>query len=94
MISFLFLLIVASILGSIGAAIAGRRGDGCLVSIAIGFIGALLGRGLSNVLSVDDPLTITIRDTAFPLMWTIAGSALFVAVITFLTRGKTPRPPS
>lgn len=92
MISFLFLLIVASILGSIGAALAGRRGDGCLISIAIGFIGALLGRGMSNLFDVRDPLTFTIRDTTFPLMWTIAGSALFVAVITFLTRGKTPPP--
>ncbi len=90
MISFLFLLIVASILGSIGAALAGRRGDGCLISVAIGFIGALLGRGMSNLFDVRDPLTITIRDTALPLMWTIAGSALFVAVITFLTRGKDP----
>ena len=90
MISFLFLLIVASILGSIGAALAGRRGDGCLISVAIGFIGALLGRGMSNLFEVRDPLTITIRDTTFPLMWTIAGSALFVAVITFLTRGKDP----
>jgi uncharacterized membrane protein YeaQ/YmgE (transglycosylase-associated protein family) len=89
-ISFLFLLIVASILGSIGAALAGRRGDGCLISVAIGFIGALLGRGMSNLFEVRDPLTITIRDTTFPLMWTIAGSALFVAVITFLTRGKDP----
>lgn len=92
MFSFLIMLIVASILGSIGAALAGRRGDGCLISIAIGFIGALLGRGLSNLFDVRDPLTITIRDTTFPLMWTIAGSALFVAVITFLTRGKTPPP--
>lgn len=92
MISFLMMLLVAAILGSIGAAIAGRRGNGCFINIATGFIGALLGRGLSNVFDVRDPLTITIRDTTFPLMWTIAGSALFVAVITFLTRGKTPPP--
>ena len=86
----LLMLVVASILGSIGAAIAGRRGDGCLINIATGFIGALLGRGLSRVFDVRDPLTLTIRDTEFPLMWTIAGAALFVAVITFLTRGRTP----
>ena len=92
MLSFFIMLLVAAILGSIGAAIAGRRGNGCLINIATGFIGALLGRGLSNVFDVRDPLTITIRDTSFPLMWTIAGSALFVAVITFLTRGNAPPP--
>ncbi len=92
MLSFLLLLLVAAILGSIGAAIAGRRGNGCLINIATGFIGALLGRGLSNAFDVSDPLNITIRDTTFPLMWTVAGSALFVAVITFLTKGRTPPP--
>lgn len=90
MLSFLLMLLVAAILGSIGAAIAGRRGNGCLINIATGFIGALLGRGLSRMFDVRDPLTLTIRDTTFPLMWTIAGAALFVAVISFLTRGRTP----
>lgn len=88
MLSFLFLLIVAAVLGSIGAAVAGRRGNGCLVNIVTGFIGALVGRGLSRAFDVADPLSITVRDTTFPLMWTIAGSALFVAVITFLTRPR------
>ena len=88
MLSFLFLLIVAAVLGSIGAAVAGRRGNGCLVNIVTGFIGALVGRGLSKAFDVADPLSITVRDTTFPLMWTIAGSALFVAVITFLTRPR------
>lgn len=92
--SFLLLLLVAAVLGSIGAALAGRRGNGCLVNIVTGFIGALLGRGMSQAFDVADPITISIRDTDFPLVWTIAGSALFVAVITFLTRGRQPRPPN
>ena len=54
MISFIVLLIVASILGSIGAAIAGKKETGCLVSIALGFIGAMVGRWLSQQLEFSD----------------------------------------
>ncbi len=85
MIGFLLTLLVAAVLGSLGAAIAGRRGQGCLVNILVGLIGALVGRWLSRVAGIDDPVTITIGSTTFPLMWTIAGAALFVAVITAVT---------
>ena len=41
--SLIILLIVAGICGSIGRAIAGYSHGGCLVSIALGFIGAIVG---------------------------------------------------
>ncbi|NNC76239.1 MAG: hypothetical protein HKN93_12110 [Acidimicrobiia bacterium] len=85
MISFLFLLIVASVLGSIGAAIAGKREQGCLVSIAVGFIGALIGRWLASISGLDDPFTVTLSDTEIPVIFTVAGAALFVALINLLS---------
>jgi len=85
MISFFFLLVVASILGSIGAAIAGKRETGCLVSIALGFIGAMLGRWISQQLELGDIWTLDIRNTEIPVFWTIAGSALFVAVLNLIS---------
>jgi uncharacterized membrane protein YeaQ/YmgE (transglycosylase-associated protein family) len=85
MISFIVLLVVASILGSIGAAIAGKKETGCLVSIALGFIGAMLGRWLSQQLEFSDIWTLTIRSTEIPVFWTIAGSALFVALLNLLS---------
>ena len=39
LLGFLLLLLIASICGSIGAAIAGHSSRGCLTSIALGFIG-------------------------------------------------------
>ena len=85
MISFLFLLLIASILGSIGAAIAGKKQTGCLVSIALGFIGAMLGRWFSQQLDFRDIWVIDIRNTEIPVFWTIAGSALFVAVLNLIS---------
>jgi len=46
--SLLILLLVAAICGAIGKAIAGGTRGGCLVSIAVGFIGALLGTWIAN----------------------------------------------
>ena len=36
-------VVIAALCGAIGCAIAGGTHGGCLVSIALGFIGALLG---------------------------------------------------
>ena len=85
MISFLLLLIVAAVLGSIGAGLTGRRQTGCLASIALGFIGALIGRWLAQQLEIADPFTVTIRETEFPLLFTIIGAALFVAVLNLVS---------
>jgi uncharacterized membrane protein YeaQ/YmgE (transglycosylase-associated protein family) len=82
---FLLLLIIASIAGSIGASLAGRKGLGCLSSLALGFVGALLGRWIAEQL--DLPLWWTIRD--FPVIWSVAGAAIFVAVLNLISgRGR------
>ena len=91
MLEFLFLLLVASILGSIGAAIVGRKQLGCLTSIAVGFIGAMLGRWGAEQLEIQDIWTITISDQNIPVFSTLVGSALFVAVLNLIS-GK-PRLP-
>jgi len=82
----LVLLIIASLAGSVGASLAGRKGLGCLPSLALGFVGALLGRWLAQQL--DLPLLWTIRD--FPVIWSVIGAALFVAVLNLISgRGRS-----
>ena len=83
--SLLVLLLIAGICGSIGRAIAGYSHGGCLVSIALGFIGAIIGVWLANALHLPHLYWVRIGDESFPIIWSIIGSALFVAVISFLT---------
>jgi len=85
---FLILLLVAGICGSIGQAIAGYSRGGCLVAIALGFIGALLGTYLAHALGLPDMFRIHIAGESFPIVWSIIGSALFVAVISLITRRR------
>jgi uncharacterized membrane protein YeaQ/YmgE (transglycosylase-associated protein family) len=82
------LLIIAGLCGSLGQAISGFSRGGCLVSIAIGFIGALLGMWLARQLGLPELFSIQIGTTSFPIIWSIIGSALFVALITLLTRSR------
>ena len=84
----IILLIVAGICGSIGRAISGYSHGGCLVSIALGFIGALIGMWLARVMHLRELYSVQIGTANFPIIWSIIGSALFVAVISLLTRRR------
>jgi len=86
--SILILLLVAGICGSIGRAIAGYSHGGCLVSIALGFIGAILGVWLANALHLSHLFMLRIGGESFPIIWSIIGSALFVALISLLSRRR------
>lgn len=84
-VELLVYLFVAGVCGSLGQAITGYSRGGCLVAIALGFIGALLGTKLAEVLKLPEILNITIGNKSFPVAWSIIGSALFVAVLNFLS---------
>ena len=84
----LILLLVAGICGALGQAISGYSRGGCLVSIALGFVGAVLGVWLARALALPELFAIQIGTTNFPIIWSIIGSALFVAVIALITRSR------
>jgi uncharacterized membrane protein YeaQ/YmgE (transglycosylase-associated protein family) len=88
LLQLLLLLLIAGICGSLGQAIAGYSRGGCLVSIALGFIGALLGLWLARLLGLPELIPVVVGGTSFPIIWSIIGSALFVALITLLTRNR------
>src|SRR5262245_29280926 len=84
----LILLVVAGICGALGQAISGFSRGGCLVSIALGFVGAIFGLWIARALGLPELFPVRIGTTNFPIVWSIIGSALFVAVIAFLTRRR------
>ena len=86
LIDLLILLVVAGLCGALGQAITGFSRGGCLVSIALGFIGALIGLWLARQMGLPELFTVHIGTTNFPIVWSIIGSALFVAIISLLTR--------
>jgi uncharacterized membrane protein YeaQ/YmgE (transglycosylase-associated protein family) len=78
MIRFLIILVVAAVIGSVGATLAGSRtAPGCLGSIALGFVGALIGDWLSRVFQARDLIEVA----GFPLVWSVIGAAVFVTIL-------------
>lgn len=84
--SLLILLIVAGLAGAIGQSLAGYSRGGCLTSIALGFVGALLGSWLSRQLGLPEIFALQIGGTNFPVIWAVIGAALFVAILSLFTR--------
>jgi uncharacterized membrane protein YeaQ/YmgE (transglycosylase-associated protein family) len=86
LLDLIVLLIIAGLCGALGQAISGYSRGGCLVSIALGFVGALLGLWLARKLGLPELFAVQIGTTSFPIIWSIIGAALFVAIISLLTR--------
>lgn len=84
--SFLLLLLVAAVCGTLGQMLAGYSFGGCLVSAGLGFIGALVGMWLAGQLGLPEPLRVTVDGESFPVVWSVIGSTLFVAGLSLFTR--------
>lgn len=85
-LEFVVLLLIAAICGALGQAITGYSHGGLLVCIALGFIGALLGWWIARAMALPELLMIQLGDVQFPVIWSIIGSALFVAVLSLFSR--------
>jgi uncharacterized membrane protein YeaQ/YmgE (transglycosylase-associated protein family) len=88
LVGLLILLLIAGLCGAVGRAIAGGTNGGCLVSIALGFIGALIGSWLAHRLRLPELFAITVGREHFPVLWSIIGAALFVALVHLLSGGR------
>jgi uncharacterized membrane protein YeaQ/YmgE (transglycosylase-associated protein family) len=66
---FLLLLLIAGICGSLAQTMAGYSHSGCLVSIALGFVGAVLGTWIAHQMGLPELLTIQVGGQPFPVVW-------------------------
>ena len=85
LMQFIVWLCIAGICGAIGQAIAGFSRGGCLVAIAVGFIAALIGPRIAAALGLGEIFVVQIGGEAFPVIWSIIGATIFVAVIGLLS---------
>lgn len=88
LIEILILLLIAAVAGAIGQALAGYSRGGLLLSIVLGFVGALLGSWLAGQLGLPELLTLNIGGQPFPVLWSIIGAFLVALVVGLLTRPR------
>jgi uncharacterized membrane protein YeaQ/YmgE (transglycosylase-associated protein family) len=86
----LVLLIIAGICGALGRAIGGGTGGGFLVSIAVGFVGALFGTLIASYFRLPELLMVTVDGRPFPILWSVLGGALLVLLVHAIS-GRSPR---
>lgn len=87
-VDLVLLLCVAGICGAIGQTIAGYSRGGCLASIALGFIGAIIGVWLARKLQLPELFVFQLRHARFPILWSIIGATVFVAVVGLISRRR------
>lgn len=87
-VDFLILLLIAAVCGAVGQALAGYSVGGCVTSTLVGFVGAVIGTWIAGTLGLPEVFAINVGGRAFPIVWSVIGSALFVAVLAVLTRGR------
>lgn len=85
------LIVIAALCGALGKALVGGASGGLITSIALGFIGALLGPWVAAQLRLSEPLVLHVSGQPFPIVWSIIGAALFVALLHLMSGRRWAR---
>jgi len=88
MIDILISLLIAGIAGGIAKYLVGFDRGGCIISIIVGFIGAMIGSWLARELDLPDLIIFTIRGTEYHILWTIIGAVIFTVILSIISPGK------
>lgn len=88
LLDLIILLVIAGICGSIGQSLVGYTHGGCFVSIAVGFIGALLGEWLARKMMLPDFFVFNVGGRSFPVVWSIVGAVIFSGIISLLFKKR------
>lgn len=88
MVDILISLLIAGIAGAIARSLSGFSRGGCIISIIVGFVGAMIGSWMSRELQLPDPFVLHIRGSTYYILWTIIGAVIFTAVLSLITPDK------
>lgn len=88
LLEFIILLVIAAVCGAIGQAIAGYSPGGLVITILVGFVGALLGTWIARQVGLPEFLVISVGGEPFPIIWSIIGAALLAALAGLFARPR------
>ncbi|MGD0674082.1 MAG: hypothetical protein ABSC94_01605 [Polyangiaceae bacterium] len=88
LLEFIVYLVIAGVCGAIARAIAGGSGGGFIISLMVGFLGAFLGTWVAWQLHLPAFFVVTISGHPFPIIWSILGGIVLVAIAHVLVRPR------
>jgi uncharacterized membrane protein YeaQ/YmgE (transglycosylase-associated protein family) len=88
LLEFVVYLVIAGICGALARSLGGGTGGGFLISIMVGFLGAFIGTWLARMLQLPELVVVAIEGHPFPIVWSIIGGGVLVAIAHALTRRR------
>jgi uncharacterized membrane protein YeaQ/YmgE (transglycosylase-associated protein family) len=82
--SFVVTIIIAALCGALAQLVVGYTRGGCIMSLLVGLVGALVGSWLAGALGMPVILPIAGID----VVWTIFGAAIFTAILSLAMGGS------
>lgn len=90
-LEFIIYLVIAGICGAIARGVAGGTGGGFVISVLLGFLGAFLGTWIARVFHLPELLVVSVGGHPFPILWSIIGGIILVAIAHALMRPRYVR---
>lgn len=79
------LILVAAACGFLAQAVVGFTRGGWLLSVILGFLGALLGGWMAQELRFPAVFDMRIGDQDFPIFWAVIGAMAVAMIVGILT---------
>jgi uncharacterized membrane protein YeaQ/YmgE (transglycosylase-associated protein family) len=87
LVELIVYLVIAGVCGAIARSFTGG-GGGFVISLLVGFVGAFVGTWLARQLHLPAILVVSIGGHPFPIVWSIIGGIVLVAVAHALMRQR------
>ncbi len=91
LVEFIVYLVIAGVCGAVARALAGGTAGGFILSILLGFLGAFVGTWVARMLHLPELLMVAIAGHPFPILWSIVGGMILVAIAHALSRPRYVR---
>jgi uncharacterized membrane protein YeaQ/YmgE (transglycosylase-associated protein family) len=87
-VDLLLLVLVGGICGAIAEMIVGFSPGGFLASVAIGFLGALLGTWLARQLNLPSIFSVQVAGYTIEILWSILGAIVLLLILSLFRRRR------
>jgi uncharacterized membrane protein YeaQ/YmgE (transglycosylase-associated protein family) len=91
LLEFVVYLVIAGVCGTIARALGGGTAGGFIISILLGFLGAFVGTWVARMLHLPELIVVAVAGHPFPIIWSVVGGLILVAIAHALTRPRFVR---
>lgn len=88
LLELIIYVVIAAVCGAVARAVAGGTSGGFLISLVVGFLGAFVGGWLARQLHLPEVFAVSIGGERFPIVWSIVGGIVLVAIANIFTRPR------